>query len=597
MILQRIEYPQGGTFEEELYVRRTKSGVSLLGEEHKVITHGCYDEIAFNTYFNTFSVKKWRKYTNIQNIKLELTISGMARVILTTFAIAGFNVDEEIVFSQVVNSDISKQYTFAYPACSDASALSFRVVPLSENVVISEGAYTSDVNPAHMKNVNLALAICTYRREDYVARNINMLREEVFSKADSMLHGHIAAFISDNGNTLQPADFSDEHIHLFANKNSGGSGGFSRAAIEALRANDFQPTHIILMDDDISFNVYALERAFAFLRIIKDEYQVNMLGGAMFGTDQRAIQHAAGETQTATGIIFNKAGYNMFNIVDVLRNEVEEGINYLGWWFCCAPVKLFQASQFSLPLFVQYDDIEFGLRNNNVPKITLNGICCWHIPFDKKWSAFKNYYTIRNRAIVNGMYFGEFTKKRLKRELLHECFRRTLQFSYNEANLALRGAEDYLKGLSWLIQQNPQELNAEVISLSDKLLPVDQLELKYDSHELKYKYMLQEGRVHNIVRKLTFNGWFLPASKIVTVEVDDPPLRQLYLAKKALKYDINSEKGIVATKSYKEAFAIFNRMLKVFRDIDKNFDKVNAENKAMHDSVTSEEFWKDFLEF
>lgn len=193
------------------------------------------------------------------------------------------------------------------------------------------------------------------------------------------------------------------------------------------------------------------------------------------------------------------------------------------------------------------------------------------------------------------MYFKEFTKSRFKRELLHECVRRTLQFSYNEANLALRGAEDYLKGLSWLIQQNPQELNAEVISLSDKLLPVDQLELKYNSHDLKYKFMLQEGRIHKIVRKLTLNGWLLPASKIVTVEVDDPPLCYLYHAKKVLKYDVNSEKGIVAEKSYKEAFIILKRMMKVFRDIDKNFHKVNAENMKMRNDVTSTEFWDKYL--
>lgn len=597
MILQRIVYPNGATFEEELYVRRNMAGVVLLSEEHKIESHQCFDKIAFDTYFNTFSLKKWRKYTNIKNIKLELIIKGKVRVVLTTLEIHGFDVDEEIVFSQIVGSNVSQKYTFEYPTSSNPDALSFRVVPIDEDVSISEGAYVSDIRPEQVKNVNLALGICTYRREDYVTNNIAMLRREVFTNDSAILHDHVAVFISDNGNTLQPSEFADNEVHLFPNKNSGGSGGFSRAAIEAIHASNYSPTHIILMDDDIIFDVYSLERTYAFLSIIKDEYNANMLGGAMFRTDRRAIQHAAGETHTLNGIIFNKSGYNMYNIVDVLRNEVEERINYLGWWYCCIPVSLLEQCKFSMPLFVQYDDIEFSLRNNNLAKITLNGICCWHIPFDKKWSAFKNYYTIRNRSIVNGLYFKGFTKNRLKKELLSECFRRTMQYSYREANLALRGAEDYLKGLSWLIEQDPQELNIEVISQSDKLLPVDQLEIVFDPRELKRKYMVHWKFIPTFFRKLSLNGWLLPAFKNVTIEVDDPPLQHLFCAKKVLKYDINTGKGIVVRKSYKEAFAILKRLFKVFRNIDKNFDCVNAENKKMYDYVITEEFWKKFLNF
>lgn len=597
MIVQRIAYPSGATLEEELYVRRNTSSVAVIGEHHTIEAISGLNDIRFDTYFNTFSIKKWRKYTNINNVKLEIEIKGRARVALTSLEIHGFDVDETIVYSEIVTAAEKTKYCFAYPTCTTADALCFRIRPLEEGVCIYNGAYVSDVAEDALNEVNLSLAICTYRREDYVTGNMAMLQKEVFDNKESMLHGHIHVYISDNGNTLDPEQFTDPHIHLFENKNSGGSGGFSRGAIEAINDNSHPTSHVILMDDDINFDQYALERTYMFLRLLKSEYAVSLLGGAMFRTDRRAIQHAAGETHDLNGITFNKAGYNMYNIVDIMRNEVEERINYLGWWYCSIPVDLFKQCKYSLPLFVQYDDIEFSLRNKDVPKITLNGICCWHIPFDKKWSGFKNYYTIRNKAIVNSMYFDGFTKKYFKRELKRECVRRTLQYSYNEANLALLAAEDFLKGMPWLIQQDPKELNTKVISLSDKLLPVDQLSIVFDPRKLKRNGDVHWERKRTFLRRLSLNGWLLPATRTKIIEVDNPPLQHLFLAKKVLKYDLNTDKGIVVEKSYKEAIAIMVRLIKVCFLLDRKFDAVVAEYKNMHDEVITEEFWKKFLNF
>ena len=278
--------------------------------------------------------------------------------------------------------------------------MTFHISPLSSEFRLYGGAYISDIDEDLLPEVSLALAICTYRREDYIARTMKTLEEGVFSNPNSILHGKIKAYISDNGNTLKAEDFNAEYVSLFPNMNSGGSGGFSRAAIEAMHDNGFKPTNIILMDDDIQFEVDAIERTYTFLRMLKPKYHIHMLGGAMFRTDRRNIQHAAGETYTLNGIIFNKVDYNMNGLRDVLRNEVEERINYFGWWYCSVPANLFEKAQFSLPLFVQYDDIEFSLRNKDVPKITLNGICCWHLPFDKKWSGFKNTPSEINQSLM-----------------------------------------------------------------------------------------------------------------------------------------------------------------------------------------------------
>lgn len=596
MIIQKLVLPHEASFEDDMYVRRNRQHVALIREEQMLVSTSTYEQIRFDTYFNTFSRKKWHKYTNLDNLKLQLEIEGSARVSLTKLELHGNDIDEYIVNSTIVHHDTRKTITLDYPAYANEDALAFYIYPLSEKLCLYSGAYVSDVDENELPEIRLALGICTYRREDYIARNMRTLRNDVFENPDSPLRENVKVYISDNGNTLNAADFDPAHIELMPNKNSGGSGGFSRAAIEALNDESFRPTHVIFMDDDIQFEADSLERNYVFLRLLKPEYHISMLGGAMFRTDRRYIQHAAGETHTLDGITFNKAGYNMYNIQDVLRNEVEERINYLGWWYCCIPRELFEKVQFSLPLFVQYDDIEFSLRNKDVPKITLNGICCWHLPFDKKWSGFKNYYTIRNRSIVNCICFDDFTKERFLKDVTKTTMRSLFQFSYNEANLALLAAEDFLKGMSWLRKQDPVELNKKVIGLSDKLADTSTLSVPYDPRQLRRNYDYRKTDASPIVRYGTLNGWLLPSNRNVTVELD-PPIRFLFRAKKAVKYDINTGKAIVAEKDYAKAEQVLARLAKLYAETNKKYDDVVREYRTMRSDVITEEFWRKFLNF
>lgn len=597
MILQKIAYPSGGVFEEDLYIRRDRSRTNCIGELQFLETKNSYDTIRFDTYFNTFSYKKWRKYTGIGKVLLQLELQGKARISLTTLELHGCDVDEYIVCSEIVEGTERTTYTFEYTTSADTDALSFHIQPLCENLQIFNGAYLSGIEMQELPDVNISLAICTYKREEYVRKNMAMLDEKVFSNPYSALHGHLNAYISDNGSTLQKDEFNQEYISVKRNKNSGGSGGFSRAAIEAIRDPNNSATHVIFMDDDISFDIDALERTYCFLRALKPEYKKCMLGGAMFRTDRRFIQHAAGETYTIDGIISHKAGYNMFNIVDVLRNEVDEPINYLAWWYCCIPVEIILNKSYSLPLFFQFDDIEFGLRNQDVKKITLNGICCWHLPFDKKWSSFKDYYSIRNRAIIDCMYFKKFNKTFLKKNLFKGCVRKVFQYSYCEANLALLAVEDFLKGPSWLIEQDPVELNNKVIALGDKLLDIDTLPFSFNPHTVKLNRLVNERERHLLKRLITLNGWLLPANNCVAVEIVDPRLQYMYRAKSVVKYDINSGKVLLAQKSWKEAVKIAIHFVKVCHLINHKLRRVTVEYRKEHDAIVTEEFWRNFLDF
>ena len=595
MILQRIVYPHTPTFEEILYARFNREHVALIGEENSIVSSNCYERIGFDTYFNTFSVRKWAKYTTISNVKLTLDILGKARVVLTRLELHGNTVEEHIAASEVVDHHEKSSVTTSYPPIENEDAYSFYVYPLSEQVEISGGAYTSDVDEESLREVRLALAICTYRREAFLQRNIHMLQKQIIDNPDSMLRGKVKVYISDNGKTLDPSKLNSESITVYPNPNYGGAGGFTRSTIEAIEDIDFAPTHVILMDDDIQFDVEALERTFVFQRLIKPEYSSSMIGGAMFPLDNRAVLHASGETFTINGITSNKFGYDMSRVFYILKNDVEESINHFAWWFCCVPIELLAKDQYALPLFFQYDDIEFSIRNDDVPKITLNGICCWHSSFNR-WPGIKAYYTIRNCAIVKSICFDEYSRTRFLWEVSKRAIKNLFQMSYEEANLALLGGEDFLKGLSWLSKQDPEALNSKVYSLCEKLVPAEELSPAPDLRNIKWNDNIGQGKRRGVFRWLTLNGLLLPSRKTVTVELNNPPLRYLYRVKTAVKYDTYSKKGVVHHRNYKEASKIAIRWAKLCWNTMRHFSAAVKDNRETRDIVTTKKFWKEYLD-
>lgn len=588
MILQKLLFPKDDGLDREMYVRCNAHRVTL--EEGKIASADCDEPICFDTYFGSFSYQKWRKYTKLDNLALSLAIKGKCEVALLGLSLRGGAVEKTVLRRWLVDHPEGEAVTLAYPDNMDSELVSFTVTPLSEELEICGGAYTCDVEEAALSEVNLSLAICTFRREAYVARNMGMLQKEVFDDPASLLHGHLRVVIADNGNTLDANDFGSGFVRLVPNKNSGGSGGFSRAAIEIMEDRSFPASHIILMDDDIVFSVDALERTYTFLRLLRPEYRDSLLGGAMFRSDTPSIQHAAGETQTVNGIVCNRIGYDMRSCADAVRNEVEEPFNYLGWWYCCVPAAVFARVQYSLPLFVQYDDIEFSLRCGALPKITLNGVCCWHLPFDQKVSAVKNYYTARNRAIVNTLCFDDYTKARFLRDVMRTSARCLFQFGVQDVPLVLRGGEDYLKGLAWLAEQDPTALHKEIASLCAKPAPGANRAL---SGQKAARRSRRHGAKARLFKTLIWlNDRLFPVGG---AEANPAAARYAYRGRSTLASDTETA-GVSGWTAFRLTVQAAGRFMKLAARTYRRYDAVKAENRRMRAELTTAAFWKGYLD-
>jgi len=598
MLLQNIQYPQIGEIALELYMRYNEKDILLDRVKNQVVIKaGSY--ISFDTYFNSFSYEKWKKYTVLENLNISIRLKGCCEIAITQIELdrEGKNPEIYVINSKRIEEEIENDIVLKINPYSSKGIIAFKIYAIKDTVFYG-GAYNSDIDELKLEAINIALCICTYKRESYITKNIEMLVKNVLQNKLSIINDHLRVYIIDNGQTLNNDIIKSEKIKLFKNINSGGCGGFTRAIIEALNDMDlFNLTHLILMDDDVVFTHFVLERNYIFIKMLKPQMKNAMLGGGMLNLNRPSIQHAAGETWSLNGIYYNKLNKNLNSLKEIIKNEIEEGINYVAWWYCCFPLTNELRKNLSLPLFFQMDDIDFGLRNAGLQKITLNGICIWHESFDKKNASAKEYYWLRNMFYLASIHCNkkEFNKKYLKKIITELVLIKLFLYRYNDAHIILRAIEDFLKGLDWLSKQNPKDLNDDILNSVYKMKPIQELPVNFKYNEYLESFKEIKRKSKKIIRRITINGWLLKANHDVIIPVVNPFMSKLYRAKRVLNYDADAQRGFVTEKSYKEAWSVYRHLRKVISFIDVKFSKTVKRNREIYPKIITEEFWRKYL--
>lgn len=367
----------------DLYIRGQSSHSALKSALHK-------DEILdFCTYFNSISIKKWRQYTTIQQVMLELNVKGSFELTVAMYSASG----EQILIQEKINGPTYRKTWHIDELSGDIAGFSLRA--LEDGAQCWGGAYYGEFSQWREKKIGIG--ICTFKREKYVLKTIEHLQD--FQENNKWLQ----VLVVDNGSTLQ--EQNSEGLRIIHNRNFGGSGGFTRAMIEYV--DEDQVDYVLLMDDDIVLDSTALERTHSLLCGLKNEYKDSFLSGAMLRLEEPTIQH---ENTAYWGKIrlhgFGK-GFDVSKIQSLLDNEVVQNhLNQYGaWWYCAIPLHRIRDIGYPLPVFVKGDDMEYGIRNNR-PLIHMNGIGVWHQSFAAKVSPVVNYYSDRNMLIINNFAQG-----------------------------------------------------------------------------------------------------------------------------------------------------------------------------------------------
>ena len=368
---------------EPLYIRGVKKreGNSILMNKGEVLD--------FTTYFNSLSLKKWKRYTTIKALQLVLHLEGRFQVTFHLY-------DEKGNVRDIsMNTESSCFAHFFAVEELDGVLLGFSLQCISDAGVYVEGHWDGEFT--HWEDKKIGVSITTFKRETYVKRTMSLLRD--FHQN----HPWISVLVVDNGGTLE--EIPGQRFRVIHNRNFGGSGGFTRGMIEYVEQG--MVDYVLLMDDDIILETSTLERTFSLLSGLKDEYKDSFLAGAMLSLEEPCRQ--CENTAYWDKIISRICGRNL-DLTDADSLLVNETIHnhpnaYAGWWYCCIPVKRIVDIGYPIPAFIKSDDMEYGIRNHK-EILSINGIGVWHQAFATKMNPAIRYFSDRNSFILNHYAFG-----------------------------------------------------------------------------------------------------------------------------------------------------------------------------------------------
>lgn len=550
--------------------------------------------VTTDTYFNSFSIGKWRKYTKAGQIQLTLSLQGQFNVSLCWKQKINDMYIERELKNITVDEGRQTEVTLDFPG-ETKGMFFFRLEAIGKGGKFFGGHYASQVPEEEVRPVKIGIVICTYKREAFVCSNVRLMNQDLIENQDSPLYGRVEVFISDNGQTLGAYNLQSENIHIVRNKNAGGAGGFTRGLIEILKCPDKGITHALLMDDDVIIDTASILRTAVILSLLKEEYASAFIGGAMLRSDQRNFQVESGASWNAGNLVSLKANLDLRLWENCLVNEQEEYREFNAWWYCCFPMALVSADNLPLPIFIRGDDLEYGLRNMET-LILMNGICVWHEPFENKYSSFLEYYIIRNRLIDNSFHFPGWGKRELVKELVKEYKREGYLYRYKNVSLYLQGIRDFLKGIDFLEQTDAEQLHRQVMASGYKAVLAEQLEVPFFYKEYERGCKEKHSFLHEAVRRVTLNGYLLPAKHVRTVPMAAPRPEYVWRAKTVLFYNIVENTGFVTHRSLRTFVKQGFEVLGVIFAILTKYEKAKQSYIKRGDEIKQLGFWEKYLD-
>lgn len=588
--IQNILFPtESNLREQDMYFKIIKGQAQFLNGRLCIEPEA---EVSFAAYFNNVSIRKWKKYADVDKYKININLKGRAKISPVGYEHIEGRIKETCFEPIFFDNEGGAIATYEF-ANTDMDICSF-IIKAVEYTEVFGGFYEVEAEQCKIRNVKLGIGICTFKREKFVSHNLDVLNHFFLKNKESELMDKLEVFISDNGKSLNADALSSSHIHIFPNKNYGGAGGFTRTLME-MRFKDRSLTHVILMDDDIVIEPEAIFRTYVLLRLVKDEYKDAFIGGAMCRLDVKYIQEESGAVWNDGNLRPLKHGLDLRELKECLLNEKEEKAEYQAWWYCCFPIGVVREDNLPMPVFVYGDDLEYGLRNmENL--ILLNGICVWHEPFENKYSASGLYYLVRNICIDCSFHASKFGLVEFYRIIWKRCIKEILMYRYENVDIYLKGARDFLKGPEWLKTIDAEQLHQRVMKMGYQQRDINELDFPFNK-DMFEKSLYGKRKVNKVRKFLTLNGLLLPAVSDNIVPMGGKALLDNYYRKKSvLCFDSSSQRGFIVRKSYYKMFTSIFKMIKVsFLGLFK-FKKAKHLYETSGKELQKLEFWEKYLD-
>lgn len=410
-----------------------------------------FRQVSFGTYFNAFPASYWKAHTAVSQVRLNVRVDAPATIAIFRSTARGTTnrVDSvEVSPGGEVNVDLPLSNF------GDGGWYWFDLSAGQEGTRLLE-AYWSVPKPDGYTPGTATVAVTTFNRPDYCVKHLKTFAQspELFDAVDRLI-------ITDQGtNKVRDqegfaglAEELGERFSLIEQGNLGGSGGFARGMYETVERGESD--YVLLLDDDVLMETEGILRAINFADFTRTP---TLVGGHMFNLYERSVMHTYGEAVDEYKFFWHPLlttheahdfAANNLRVSPWMHRRAD--VDFNGWWMCLIPVSIIKEIGLSLPVFIKWDDAEFGLRakKHGYSTVSLPGAAVWHLPWTEKddtidWQA---YFHQRNRWVAALIYSpyrrgGDFPRLSFLTDIKH-----LLSMQYSAVALRLQGLEDVLRG-------------------------------------------------------------------------------------------------------------------------------------------------------
>ncbi|MGO2737545.1 glycosyltransferase [Corynebacterium variabile] len=461
-------------------------------------------EVSFESYFNGFPASYWRRWSQLDEVQLRVELTGDARIDIYRSKIDGSRI---AVTGGVVETDENghgvAEFTVSLAPFEDGGWVWFDITCESDTTIHQAGWYaTKDaagqtlvsdtvvVDHATGESTTLKAGDVLDAPEPRVTIGIPTFNRPTDAVAalealasDPVVDSVIDTLIMPDQGSKHPNDepgfpavqehFGDR-LRMPVQGNLGGSGGYSRIMYEARHPERGTDSPFILyMDDDIAIEPDSVLRSLAAAR-----YAANpmLVGGQMLNLQERSHLHTMGEIIDRGSFMWTAAPHTHYDhdfYNHPLRDRGEYGVNasgeevdskdlhrridadYNGWWMCMIPRVVADTVGQPLPLFIKWDDGEFGLRarDHGFPTASWPGIAIWHMAWSDKDDAidWQAYFHLRNRLIVAALQH-EGSPKGIVASMAKATAKHLMCLEYSTVAIQNEAMKDFLAGPDQLFE-------------------------------------------------------------------------------------------------------------------------------------------------
>jgi galactofuranosylgalactofuranosylrhamnosyl-N-acetylglucosaminyl-diphospho-decaprenol beta-1,5/1,6-galactofuranosyltransferase len=421
------------------------------------------ERLSFGTYFNGFPAGYWRRWTVVSEVTLTVRLVGTGATVTVYRSMA--NGRSQRVDSAQTEGHAEGSFTFelSLKPFVDGGWYWYDVVAGDESVVVQSAEWTAEVPEDRAQHGTTTVGITTMNRPDFCAKLLGQIGGDADLRPyldEVLVVEQGTQKVVDSPEFPAAAETLGTVLRVLDQGNLGGSGGYARGQLETVRRGT--ATYFMCMDDDVVCEPEGIIRAVTFGDLAR---RPTIVGGHMFSLYAKSRLHSFGEVvhpwrfwwQSAPGV-FGDWDFSARNLRSARWLHKRVDVDFNGWFMCLIPLQTLREVGLSLPLFIKWDDSEFGLRAREAgyPTVTFPGAAVWHVPWSDKNDAldWQSYFHQRNRFVAALLHSPYERGGRMVRESFNHQVKHLVSMQYSTVELRHQALEDVFAG--------PEKLHADL---------------------------------------------------------------------------------------------------------------------------------------